>query len=192
MTPLPVRHTALIVIDVQKAFDERDAAGDARNNPYAIARIVDLLAAFRAKGAMVVHVRHASSNPRSRFRPELPGFGVKDEAREQPGELVLVKQANAAFIGTDLEVRLRDKAIDHVVIVGATTNHCVETTARMAGNLGFDTKLVRDATWTYDLEGLDGARFPAQQVHAVTLANLNGEFAEIVTASEIMRRLANT
>jgi nicotinamidase-related amidase len=189
MTALPARTTALIVVDVQKAFDERDAIGDARNNPDAIARIGDLLAGFRAKGAMVVHVRHASRNPRSRFRPELPGFVVKDEAREQPGEPVLVKHANAAFIGTDLEARLRDQGIDHVVIVGAMTNYCVETTARMAGNLGFDTKLVRDATWTYDLAGLDGARFPAEQVHAVTLANLNGEFAEIVTARDVLRRL---
>jgi nicotinamidase-related amidase len=189
MTALPARTTALIVVDVQKAFDELDASGDARNNPDAIARIGDLLAAFRAKGAMVVHVRHASRNPRSRFRPEQPGFAAKDEAREQPGEPVRVKHANAAFIGTDLETHLRAKGIDHVVIVGATTNHCVETTARMAGNLGFDTKLVRDATWTYDLAGLDGARFPAEQVHAVTLANLNGEFAEIVTASDVLHHL---
>lgn len=189
MTALPARATALIVVDVQKAFDERDATGAPRNNPDAIARIAELLAAFRAKGAMVVHVRHASLNPRSRFRPEMPGFAVKDEAREQPGELVLVKRANAAFIGTDLEARLRDKGIGHVVVVGAMTNHCVETTARMAGNLGFDTNLVRDATWTYDLEGLDGARFPAEQVHAMTLANLKGEFAEIVTASDVLHRL---
>jgi nicotinamidase-related amidase len=189
MTALPARDTALIVVDVQKAFDQRDATGDSRNNPHAIARIGDLLAAFRAKGAMVVHVRHSSRDPHSRFRPELPGFVVKDEAREQPGELVLVKRANSAFIGTDLEARLRDKGISHLVIVGAMTNYCVETTARMGGNLGFDTKLVRDATWTYDLEGLDGARFPAEQVHAVTLANLKGEFAEIVTASDVQRRL---
>jgi nicotinamidase-related amidase len=189
MTALPTRQTALIVVDVQKAFDERDAKGDARNNPHAIDRIGALLAAFRAKGAMVVHVRHASRNPHSRFRPELPGFAVKHEAREHPGEPVLVKHANAAFIGTDLEARLRDKGIEHVVIIGATTNHCVETTARMAGNLGFDTKLVRDATWTYDLTGLDGTCFPAEQVHAMTLANLEGEFAEIVTANDVLRRL---
>jgi nicotinamidase-related amidase len=105
---------------------------------------------------------------------------------------VLVKHVNSSFIGTDLEARLRERDIKYVVIVGATTNHCVETTTRMAGNLGFNVKLVRDATWTFDLEGVDGEHFPADQVHAMTLANLQGEFAEIVTASDVMHRLAES
>ncbi len=76
------------------------------------------------------------------------------------------------------------------MIVGASTNYCVETTARMAGNLGFKAKLVRDATWAYDCKGVDGEHFSAEQVHAMTLANLQGEFAEIVLAADVMRRLA--
>jgi nicotinamidase-related amidase len=189
MTPLPVRHTALIVVDVQKAFDEFEAAGRRRNNADAVARISELLAAFRAKGAPIIHVRHASRRPTSRFAPDQPGHAVKDEAREQAGEPVIVKQVNSSFIGTDLERRLREKDIGHVVIVGATTNHCVETTARMAGNLGFDAKLVRDATWTFDLAGIDGEPIPAERVHAMTLANLQGEFAEIVTTSDVINAL---
>jgi nicotinamidase-related amidase len=140
--------TALIVVDVQKAFDEIEAAGLGRNNPAAVQRIADLLAGWRAGGAPVIHIRHASREPDSRFRADRPGYAVKEEAREAPGEPVLVKQVNAAFIGTDLEARLRAAGIDTLVIVGATTNHCVETTARMAGNLGFRVLLVRDATWT--------------------------------------------
>ena len=189
MTSLPVGSTALIVVDVQKAFDELEAAGRPRNNPDAVARISELLAAFRARGAAVVHIRHASRRPTSRFAADQPGHVVKDEAREQAGEPVIVKQVNSSFIGTDLEQRLRDQDIAHLVIVGATTNHCVETTARMAGNLGFDTKLVRDATWTFDLAGIDGEPIPAERVHAMTLANLRGEFAEIVTTRDVIGAL---
>jgi nicotinamidase-related amidase len=189
MASLPARQTALIMVDVQKAFDELEAAGNRRNNPDAVTRIKDLLADFRAKDALVVHVRHASREAASRLRPDKPGYAVQDDARERPGEAVLVKHVNSSFIGTDLEARLREREIRYVVIVGATTNHCVETTARMAGNLGFDVKLVRDATWTFDLAGVDGEHFPAEHVHAMTLANLQNEFAEVVTASEVMGRL---
>lgn len=192
MDPLSARHTALIVVDVQKAFDAWEAAGQRRNNPDAVARIKELLADFRAKGAPVFHIRHASLNPRSLLRAGEPGHQVKDEAREVPGEPVIVKHVNSSFIGTDLEARLRRENIENVVIVGATTNHCVETTTRMAGNLGFKAKLVRDATWTFDRDGVDGEHFPAAQVHAMTLANLRGEFAEILTAADVMRRLIAT
>jgi nicotinamidase-related amidase len=186
------RHTALIIVDVQKAFDEREAAGERRNNPDAVQRINELLSVFRAKQILVIHIRHASLNPRSRFRADQPGYAVKDEARERPGEAVIVKHVNSAFIGTGLEARLRQANIENVIIVGATTNHCVETTARMAGNLGFKAKLVRDATWTFDRDGVDGEHFPAEQVHAMTLANLRGEFAEIVTAAGVIRDLTAT
>ena len=189
MASLATGQTALIVIDVQKAFDEWEASGKRRNNPDAIKRIADLLALFRHKGAPIFHVRHASRNPASRFRADQPGYAVKDEAREQPGEPVIVKHVNSAFIGTDLEARLRQAQIENLVIVGVTTNHCVETTTRMAGNLGFKAKLVRDASWAFDRDGLDGEQFPAAQVHAMTLANLSGEFAEIVTADDVSRRL---
>ena len=181
--------TALVVIDVQRGFDAIEAAGHRRNNPDAIRRIADLLAHFRAVGAPVIHIRHASREAESVFRPERPGYAVKEEARERPAEPVIVKHVNSSFIGTDLESRLRAAGITALVICGATTNHCVETTARMAGNLGFDAKLVRDATWTFDRTGPDGDHHPAAEVHAMTLANLSGEFAEIVTAADVVRRL---
>lgn len=186
---LSLEETALIVVDVQKAFDEWEAEGQLRNNPAAEQRIADLLAAFRARSAPVIHIRHASLQPHSRLRADLPGYEVKEEARELPGEPVLVKHVNSSFIGTDLEERLRSSGIRHVVVVGATTNHCVETTARMAGNLGFDTLLVDDATWTYDRKGIDGSLIPADQIHAVTMANLHGEFADVVTTAEVILRL---
>jgi len=185
----PSPDTALIVIDVQRAFDEWEAAGKRRNNPQAVARIVDLLTAFRAGGLPIFHIRHQGTRPGSSFFPDGTGFPVKDEAREIDGEPVIVKRVNSAFIGTDLERRLREAGITRLVICGATTNHCVETTTRMAGNLGFDARLVRDATWTFDRTGPDGDAHSAEDIHAMTLSNLNSEFARIVTAAEAIAAL---
>lgn len=181
---------ALIVIDVQRAFDIWEAAGERRNNPDAIAHIAELLAAFRAAHARVFHIRHCSVRPCSSFAPNGPGFPVSEEARELVDEPVILKDVNSAFIGTDLEARLRAAKLHSVVICGATTNHCVETTTRMAGNLGFDTWLVRDATWTYDQTGPDGDKHTAEAIHAMTLANLNDEFAHIASAAEIAGALS--
>jgi nicotinamidase-related amidase len=181
--------TALIVIDVQRAFDQWEAAGKQRNNPQAVDRIADLLTAFRATGTPIFHIRHQGTRPNSSFLPDGAGYPVKDEAREVEGEPVLVKRVNSAFIGTDLERRLREGDIKTLVICGATTNHCVETTTRMAGNLGFDAWLVRDATWTFDRTGPDGDEHSAEEIHAMTLANLNGEFARIVSTSTAIAAL---
>jgi nicotinamidase-related amidase len=181
--------TALIVVDVQRAFDEWEAKGKRRNNPDAVARIADLLAAFRDHHTPIFHIRHEGTRPTSSFLPGGTGYPVKDEAHERNGEPVIVKRVNSAFIGTDLESRLRAAGIRRVVICGATTNHCVETTTRMAGNLGFDTHLVRDATWTFDRTGPDGDAHMAEDIHAMTLSNLNGEFARIVTAADAIAAL---
>jgi nicotinamidase-related amidase len=180
---------ALIVVDVQRAFDEWEAAGKRRNNPQAVARIADLLGAFRDSGTPVFHIRHEGTRPNSSFLPDRSGYAVKDEARELPGEPVIVKRVNSAFIGTDLEARLRAAAVNTLVICGATTNHCVETTTRMAGNLGFDACLVRDATWTFDRIGPDADPHTAEEIHTMTLANLNGEFARIVSSAEVIAAL---
>jgi nicotinamidase-related amidase len=185
----PQSKAALIIVDVQHAFDEWEAAGKRRNNPDAVARISDLLAAFRGSEAPIFHIRHEGTRPASSFLPGGTGYRVRDEARERDGEPVIVKRVNSAFIGTDLESRLRAGGIGTVVICGATTNHCVETTTRMAGNLGFDARLVRDATWTFDRVGPDGDTHSAEDIHAMTLANLNGEFARIVTAAETIAAL---
>jgi nicotinamidase-related amidase len=189
VTSRPASRTALIVVDVQRAFDQWEAAGKRRNNPQAVARIADLLSAFRDHDAPIFHIRHQGTRQNSSFLPEGTGYAVKDEARELAGEPVIVKRVNSAFIGTDLEARLRAVGIKVLVICGATTNHCVETTTRMAGNLGFDARLVRDATWTFDRIGPDGDGHSAEDIHAMTLANLNGEFARIVSTADAIASL---
>jgi nicotinamidase-related amidase len=189
MNGFPPPGPALIVVDVQRAFDEWEAAGQRRNNPDAVAHIARLLAAFRAARAPIFHIRHQGAQPSSSFLPGSSGCEVRNEAREMDGEPVMVKRVNSGFIGTDLESRLRAAAIQTVVICGATTNHCVETTTRMAGNLGFDAWLVRDATWTFDRVGPDGDFHSAEEIHAMTLANLHDEFARIVQAADVIEAL---
>src|ERR1700686_4490208 len=103
MPDSPASAAALIVVDVQRAFDQWEAAGKRRNNPHAVARIVDLLNAFREHGAPIFHIRHQGTHPNSPFLPDGSGFAAKDEPRKQPGEPVIVKRVNSAFIGTDLE-----------------------------------------------------------------------------------------
>lgn len=189
MTKLNPAATALIVIDVQKGFLQREANGERRNNPAAVSNMTRLLEAFRSRGMPVIHIRHASTNPGSLLRPELPGFASMDETRETGDEPVLVKSVNSGFIGTDLEQRLRNAAIETVVLIGATTNHCVETTTRMAGNLGFDARLVEDACYTFDRTGHSGRRESAEDIHAMTLSNLDGEFATIETTDSLLAAL---
>jgi nicotinamidase-related amidase len=184
--------TALILIDVQQAFVEREQAGERRNNGQALANIALLLAAFRDRDMAIFHIRHASTEPDSRLRPDRSGYRPIEEARERENEPVLVKHVNSAFIGTDLEKRLRDGGYETLVVAGITTNHCVETTTRMAGNLGFDARLVADACYTFDRVGFDGTAERAETIHQMTLSNLNGEFATIETTDSVVAEVRSS
>ncbi|WP_133646753.1 cysteine hydrolase family protein [Paraburkholderia flava] len=183
MKPLPP-DAALIVIDVQQAFD--DPSWGPRNNPGAEANVATLLAAWRNTRRPIFHVQHRSPRPQSLFHPERPGFAVKPEAVPLADEPVIYKDVNSAFIGTDLEQRLREDGIETLVIVGITTDHCVSTTTRMAGNFGFDTYLVSDATATFARRGPDGKTFTAEQMHETALASLHDEFATVVATAAVL------
>lgn len=178
------KQTALIVIDVQQGFN--DASWGERNNPDAEANIARLLAAFRATGRPVIHVRHDSTSPDGSFRPGTPGHQVKPEATPIDGELIYHKKVNSAFIGTTLERDLRQARIEAVVIVGLTTNHCVSTTTRMAGNFGFDTYIVSDATATFERIGIHGEMRAAEDVHLAALSDLKDEFATVLTTDDVL------
>ncbi len=177
----------MLLVDIQEGID--DPKHGQRNNPRAEDEAARLLAAWRESGRPVVHIRHMSTEPDSPLRPGLPGNEIKAVVRPAPGESVVEKSVNSAFIGTDLERRLRAAGIRTLVIAGLTTEHCVSSTARMAGDLGFDTYVVSDATATFGRTGADGERFTAEQVHGVSLASLRGEFATIADADEILKLL---
>lgn len=183
---LPTNAT-LLVIDVQKGFLE--ASWGPRNNPDAEANIAALIAAWRNDGRPVRHIHHASRSPAGSFFRGTPGHDPKPDFVPATGEPIHVKDVNSAFIGTSLEQDLRDASVDTLVVVGLTTNHCVSTTVRMAGNLGFTVYLVEDATATFDRIGLDGKMRPAAEVHAAALSDLSEEFATIVKTDTVLRAL---
>lgn len=177
---------ALMIVDVQRAIDD-PSWGDERNNPNAEQTMAELLSFWRANGWPVFHVRHASLEPGSTYRRGQAGFEFKDEVRPHAGERVLEKSTNSAFIGTTLEQELREARIDIVVVTGVITNNSIEATARMAGNLGFQTYVVADATATFGRNDFNGNWRTASEVHAMSLANLSGEYATIITAAELVR-----
>ena len=179
---------ALILVDVQKAWDDPKLRG-LRNNPDAERRMAELLAAWRRTGRPIFHIRHDSLFPESPFRRDRPGNEIKDEVKPITGEPVIGKSVNSAFIGTDLETQLRRAGIGEVVIAGISTDHCVSTTARMAGNLGFKTVVVSDATVALDRVGAHGKTYGAQLIHETALASLNGEFAEVLDSKELLKRI---
>ena len=145
-----------------------------------------LLAHWRERGRPVIHIQHMSTEPNSPLRPELPGNAIKAVVAPQGAEPVIRKRVNNAFVGTDLDARLRAAAIESLVIVGLTTNHCVSTTARMAGDLGYDTVVVADATAAHEQRSYDGSCYDAETVHRLALANLHEEFAAILTTEQVL------
>jgi nicotinamidase-related amidase len=179
-----LRSETLILIDVQNGFDH--VCWGRRNNPDAEENIERLLDAWRRTGRPVIHVRHDSTSPSSPLRPGQPGNDLKEAVKPMPGEPVVSKAVNSAFIGTDLEERLRRSGTLAVVLVGITTNHCVSTTARMAANLGFDVRVVSDATATFDMRSPFGTLVPAEVMHEIGLTELHGEFASVVDTEAVI------
>ena len=182
------RNVALLVVDMQMGFD--DPAWGARNNPTAEANVAALLAAWREAAAPIIHVHHDSPDPKGLLRRGTPGHAPKPEAQPLGSERLYRKRVNNAFIGTDLEVELRAQGVEALAIVGLTTNHCISTTARMAGNLGFDTFVLADATAAFARADLNGRVRPADEVHKAALSDLQDEFAQVVDTRTVLATVA--
>ncbi len=180
--------TALILIDVQQGFDH--PKWGRRNNPAAEQYMATLLQHWREQGQPVIHVRHQSTEADSPLRPGQPGFDFKPLTHPLPGETVFTKKVNSAFIGTELGSYLQMKNIQQLVIAGLTTDHCVSTSTRMAGNLGFEVILAADACATFDRPDVDGILIPAEDIHRVHLASLHHEFCTVQNTAGIIANVA--
>jgi nicotinamidase-related amidase len=180
---------ALLLIDIQKGFDDIAYWGGHRNNPDAEANAGTLLHYWRQNNLPVFHVRHCSTNPDSPLAEGRPGNEFNDLVQPIAGELIIKKNVNSAFIGTSLQQMLDAAGITTLVIVGLTTDHCVSTTTRMAGNYGYNTFIVSDATATFDKVGADGQKYAAEVMHATALASLHEEFATVVKTGDLLQKL---
>ncbi|KAG5643576.1 hypothetical protein DXG03_000628 [Asterophora parasitica] len=187
------RATALLVIDAQSGFNHGSYKGVASSTPECLPNIAKIIAAFRSALLPIIHIHHHSTNPKSVFHPGTNPDGVQvlPEAAPIPTEPVLIKNVNSGFIGTGLEQLLQDQKITTLVVVGLTTSHCVSTTVRMAGNLGWEVYLLRDATAMYPMPAAPGAPegvkiFDAKTMHEVALTELHEEFATVVKTEEII------
>jgi len=186
---LITKNPALLLIDIQKGFENETHWGGNRNNKDAESKCALLLDKWRSLQLPVFHIMHGSQDPNSPLHPSQPGFELHEAIKPLEQEPVIVKNVNSAFIGTDLEEKLKKQNIDTLVIVGLTTNHCISTTTRMAGNLNFETFLISDATATFDRMGLNGERFEAELIHQTALASLKDEFAQVIDLKTLVSLL---
>ena len=178
-------NTALVPIDVQQGFDY--PGWPKRNNPAMEANGQALLAAWRATGFPLIHVRHDSIHPTSTLHPAHPGNAFRPGFEPLAGEAVVGKSVNAALIGTDLDLRLRRLGVTRLVLFGITTDMCVSTTARVAANMGYEVVVVGDACACFELDGI-----AADDIHRAHLATLGYEFAKVVDTAGVIATLRGT
>lgn len=188
MSELIIPNSALIVIDVQVGIDQADHWGGNRNNPGAEENIEKLVKAWTNANYPIVIVQHDSAESTSPLRRGHSGNLLKEFVPAK-GVKLIRKSTTSAFIRTELEDYLDERMITAVVVTGFVTNNSVESTVRMAGDLGFRTIVVSDATACFGKKGLDGTNYDSDLIHQISLANLSGEFATILTTNQILRSL---
>ena len=180
-------NAVLIPIDMQQAFDAAPWPprwnGDVDNNGRA------LLAAWRAAGRPIIHVRHDSVAPGSTLAPGTVGNAPRPGFSPVGDEPLVSKSVNAAFIGTDLDLRLRRLGVDTIVLFGISTDMCVSTSVRVGANLGYRVILVEDACDCFDQPDGGGGTIPARDIHRAHVATLRAEFAEVTTTAQIVSAL---
>ena len=179
-------NAALIIIDIQYGFDS--PMWGPSTNPECEANAETLADAWSKSGRPVVVVRHNSPTEGSPLAPGSDGNNLKDFVAKIDPALSITKTVNSAFYGTpNLQEWLTTQGISQFVVGGIQTNMCVETTARMGGNLGYDVVVPIDATRTFDLKGPDGSVVSADELMRTTATNLHaGGFAKVTTTARLL------
>lgn len=185
MTDLDLSRAVLLPIDMQQTFDAepwpRRWNRDLDRNGLA------LLAAWRAAGRPIIHVRHDSVQPGSSLAPGAPGNAFRPGFGPQGDEPLVSKSVNSAFIGTDLDLRLKRLGARHVVAFGISTDMCVSTTVRTGANMGWDMILVPDACDCFDLPDGNGGTISAEEIHRAHVASLAFEFCRTISTPDLTK-----
>ena len=178
--------TPLVILDVQDAIDQ--PVWESKSNPGYLTVICRLLAHWRHNGWPVLHVKHNEATPTSSYHTHGPWNGIKKEVTPIEGEVVVAKQQNCAFIGTELHAVLTGMKADRFVLTGVVIHNSMDATVRAGKALGYTIILPSDATTAVPVTGFGGKSWDAATVHDLTLAILGGEYAEVMTSDDVIEQ----
>jgi len=174
----------LIIIDMQLAMD--DPRYGRRGQPDAENKIAKLLNHWRELGNPIVHIRDDSVDPDSPYAPGKPSHEFKPQVKPLENEPIVEKRTNNAFVGTDLMQVLENIGSAELVICGVHLEHCVDVTLRMAANLGFMVFVPQDCVISVDRTDRNGKNWSAEDVHALTLSIIDGNYAKVLDSSDLI------
>ena len=182
-------NTAFLIIDAQNGINDTKYYGGVngrRNNPNAEKNIISLLESWRERKRPVAFTQHDSRETESPLKLTIGSGEHLPNIKPADNDIVIKKDVNSGFIGTSLELDLRRLKVQRLLIAGFFTNCCIETTVRMAGNMGFDTYLIHDACAAMNRIGHDGTDYDADLVHNMAIANLHGEFCTAISTNDAL------
>ncbi|WNF45896.1 cysteine hydrolase family protein [Pseudomonas sp. SG20056] len=180
--------TALIVVDIQNDYFPGGLWALSKVE-VAAAKAAQVIAVFRERGDLVVHIRHEfTSADAPFFRPGSEGAQLHSSVINQPNEPVVLKHYINSFRETELKAVLDRHGIETVVVVGNMSHMCVDGITRAAVDFGYATTVLHDACATLDLE-FNGVKVPAEQVHAAFMAALSFGYAPVISTAEYLQAL---
>lgn len=179
---------ALIIVDIQNDYFSggKMALVGMEAASQKARRVLEM---FRTKNMPIFHIQHVSNRPEATFfLPETDGAEIHESVTPRVGEPVIQKHFPNCFMATSLQDQLNNMGVEEIIICGAMSHMCIDTTVRAAFELGFNCLVVSDACATRDLE-FGGVAVEASQVHAAFMAALSSPFAQVMAANELERML---
>ena len=174
---------ALLLIDIQNDYFPGGKM-ELVSMEEAAKKAGELLKAFRTAGKPIFFIKHMSTRSDATFFvPGTQGMDIHPSVNPLPNETVIEKHFPNSFLQTDLLSVLKESEVTDLIICGAMSHMCIDTTVRAAKELGFKCTLIADACATRNLK-FGEEILPAQTVHASFMAALDGMFATIMTADE--------